>query len=214
MNLIRTASIRLRLGCIALFAGALSMASLSSEPKTIHDMTDSSTNDSAVILGGGCFWCVEAVYETLDGIIKAESGYAGGHVKNPTYKQVVTGETGHAEVVKLTYDPAKISLDEIFDFFWIAHDPTTLNRQGADRGTQYRSIILYTNEEQKARAEASIKKAQQDFSDPIVTQLRPLDAFYRAEDYHQDYYDNNKNQPYCRYVIKPKLQKLEKVSQQ
>jgi peptide-methionine (S)-S-oxide reductase len=161
-----------------------------------------------IVLGGGCFWCVEAVYERLDGIQNAVSGYAGGTVANPTYRQVTTGSTGHAEVVKITYDPSVISLEEVLDWFWKAHDPTTLNRQGADIGTQYRSAIYYYNDQQKAVVEGSIKKAQEDFSRPIVTEVKAMGEFYAAEDYHQDYYANNPNYGYCQVVIEPKLRKL------
>jgi peptide-methionine (S)-S-oxide reductase len=169
----------------------------------------SEKNTDFIILGGGCFWCVEALYETLDGVIAVESGYAGGSVPNPTYREVCSGTTGHAEVIKVTFDPETIDLESLLGFFWQAHDPTTLNRQGADVGTQYRSIILYRNEEQKRAAEASMKAAQPQFSDPIVTEISGLETFYPAEDYHQDYYRNNKNAPYCRFVIAPKLKKLE-----
>tara|TARA_B110000438_G_scaffold289932_1_gene325054 strand:+ start:526 stop:1209 length:684 start_codon:yes stop_codon:yes gene_type:complete len=204
---------RLGLGVFSLIAGGSLLATLLfSMPTTPDKMTETSKDYPSIILGGGCFWCVEAVYETLDGIIKTESGFAGGHVKDPSYNAVVTGQTGHAEVVKVTFDPEVIELGELLDFFWIAHDPTTLNRQGADRGTQYRSIILYSDDDQKAATEASMQKAQSDFSDPIVTEVAPLDTFYEAEKYHQDYYENNKNQSYCQYVIKPKLKKLEKAS--
>ncbi len=160
------------------------------------------------VLGGGCFWCVEAVYHRIDGVVSVESGYAGGHVKNPTYKQVITGKTGHAEVVKITYDPDKITYDQVIGLFWEAHDPTTLNRQGADVGPQYRSIILYENDAQKQIAETSKVNAAANFDDPIVTEIVPLRAFYMAEGYHQDYYENNSRQGYCTYVIKPKLKKL------
>ena len=159
--------------------------------------------------GGGCFWCVDAVYQYVPGVIKITSGYAGGTVPDPTYEQVCTGRTGHAEVVQITYDPSKVSYDQLLDLFWKAHDPTTLNRQGADHGTQYRSIILTSTPEEAAAAEASKKKAQSQFSDPIVTEIKPLTAFYPAEEYHQDYYSNNKQKnPYCQMVIAPKLKKL------
>ena len=170
---------------------------------------DSKRDLDSVILGGGCFWCVEALYDTLDGVVSVKSGYAGGSVANPTYREVCSGQTGHAEVVKISFDSSIISLEQVLDFFWEAHDPTTLNRQGADVGTQYRSIIFYENDEQKAAAETSLKQAQPAFADPIVTEIVPLDTFYPAEDYHQDYYKNNKNAPYCRFVITPKLKKLE-----
>jgi peptide-methionine (S)-S-oxide reductase len=160
------------------------------------------------ILGGGCFWCVEAVYERLDGVRSVESGYAGGHVAHPTYEQVCSGSTGHAEVARITFDPSVISFDDILDMFWQAHDPTTPNRQGADVGTQYRSIILTHDASQQERAVASRAKAQKLFSSPIVTEIRPLDTFYAAEAYHQDYYKNNASAPYCMFVIRPKLKKL------
>lgn len=159
-------------------------------------------------LGGGCFWCVEAVYERIEGVSNVRSGYAGGEVANPTYRQVSAGTTGHAEVVQLDYDPAVISYAQILDLFWKAHDPTTRNRQGADVGTQYRSIILYHSEEQRVGAEASIAEAQGRFSRPIVTEVVPFTVFYDAEEYHQDYYENNPEYGYCRVVIQPKLDKL------
>jgi len=158
--------------------------------------------------GGGCFWCVEAVYERLDGIESAVSGYAGGTKDNPIYEQVSSGTTGHAEVVRIEYDPKVVSYNELLDLFWKAHDPTTLNRQGADVGTHYRSIILYEDEEQGQQAEKSKNRASKDFDDPIVTEIVPLQAFYPAEKYHQDFYENNPNYGYCRIVIAPKLKKL------
>jgi peptide-methionine (S)-S-oxide reductase len=160
-------------------------------------------------LGGGCFWCIEAAYRQLDGVYAAVSGYTGGHVENPTYEQIGTGETGHAEVVKVVFDPAKISYEKILAWFWDLHDPTTLNRQGNDIGTQYRSAIFYHSEEQKAVATASKKAAGANFKDPIVTEITKAPVFYPAENYHQNYYFQNKsNNPYCRFVIEPKLKKL------
>jgi peptide-methionine (S)-S-oxide reductase len=164
------------------------------------------------ILGAGCFWCVEAIYEELKGTVSVESGYTGGHVEDPTYKQVVTGQTGHAEVVRLEYDPSVISFEEVLIVFYHTHDPTTLNRQGADVGTQYRSAIFYANDEQKKIAEkvtADIT-AEKLWDDPIVTEITPLDVYYPAENYHQDYYENNPNAPYCTFVIAPKLAKFRK----
>jgi peptide-methionine (S)-S-oxide reductase len=161
-------------------------------------------------LGGGCFWCMEAVFERLPGVISVTSGYAGGHTENPTYPEVCTETTGHAEVTEIVFDPAKISYNQLLNVFWQAHDPTTLNRQGADVGTSYRSIILYRDEKQKLEAEKSILEAQRNFSSPIVTQVVPLKKFHPAEEYHQQYYDNNSNQGYCTFVIAPKLDKLEK----
>ncbi|MBI5472484.1 MAG: peptide-methionine (S)-S-oxide reductase MsrA [Ignavibacteriae bacterium] len=159
-------------------------------------------------LGAGCFWCVEAVFQRIDGVKSVEPGYAGGAKENPTYKEVCAGTTGHAEVARITFDPAKVSFDKILEVFWAAHDPTTMNRQGADVGTQYRSAIFYQNDAQKHIAEKSRKAAQKEFDSPIVTEIQPLTKFYVAEDYHHNYYNNNKMQPYCQFVIRPKLKKL------
>ena len=164
--------------------------------------------NETIVLGAGCFWCVEAVYERIDGVIDVEAGYANGHTEHPTYKEVCTGNTGFAEVAKVTFDPQLVKLSEIFDTFWLAHDPTTLNRQGADVGTQYRSGIYYSSEEQKTKAEKSLTNAQSAFDNNIVTEIQPLQKYTVAEDYHQDYYNNNKNAPYCSYIITPKLKKL------
>lgn len=161
-----------------------------------------------LVLGGGCFWCVEAVYSNVKGVIKAISGYAGGARKNPSYEQVCSGATGHAEVVEISYDDEAITLEELLDIFWAIHDPTTLNRQGADMGTQYRSVIYYGDENEKERIIDSAKKASLNFSDEIVTEISPLPAFYPAEAYHQNYFALNPNQGYCRVVIAPKLQKF------
>lgn len=160
-------------------------------------------------LGGGCFWCVEAVFERLPGILAVTSGYAGGQTENPTYDDICTGRTGHAEVVQIEFDPEKISYDKIVDLFWDAHDPTTLNRQGADVGTQYRSIILTEDNEQERLARESLARAQSRFSSPIVTEIVPLEKFYPAEDYHQDFARRAPNHPYVRAVIDPKLKKLD-----
>lgn len=159
-------------------------------------------------LGAGCFWCVEAVYDQLDGVHEAVSGYMGGTVANPTYQAVTSGTTGHAEVVQVVFDPEKISYEKILSWFWQLHDPTTLNRQGADVGTQYRSAIFFHSEEQKKIAEASKRAHQPDFSDPIVTEITKAATFYPAENYHQEYYFQNKSAGYCRMVIEPKLKKL------
>jgi|LakMenEpi03Aug12_release.lakeMendotaPanAssembly.Ray.scaffolds.fasta_scaffold412383_2 peptide-methionine (S)-S-oxide reductase len=159
-------------------------------------------------LGGGCFWCVEAVYERLPGILSVTSGYAGGQTENPTYEQIGTGKTGHAEVVQIEYDPEKISYQKIIDLFWDAHDPTTLNRQGADVGTQYRSIILTASEDEARIAKESRDRAQGEFKSPIVTEIVPLEKFYPAEDYHQNFYRENPMHPYNMAVIRPKLNKL------
>jgi peptide-methionine (S)-S-oxide reductase len=168
------------------------------------------------ILGGGCFWCVEAQYLLLNGVTKVESGYAGGQNDNPTYKEVCTGTTGHAEVVKITFDASIITFDEVLEAFWYAHDPTTLNRQGNDVGTQYRSVIFYTNDEQKDKAEAYKNKlnTEQVFDNPVVTEISPLKFFFVAEDYHQNYYNQNGNAGYCQFVVKPKVEKFKKVFNQ
>lgn len=175
--------------------------------------TNSNNLDTAT-LANGCFWCTEAIFEELDGVISATSGYTGGSVENPTYKQVCTGQTGHAEALQIVYDPSKITFDELLEVFWETHDPTTLNRQGQDVGTQYRSGIFYHSEEQRQKAEKY--KAELDksgaFNNPIVTEITPFSKFYPAEDYHQQYFENNENaNPYCRIVIRPKLDKFRKV---
>jgi peptide-methionine (S)-S-oxide reductase len=175
---------------------------------TLHAESEPMKTETA-ILGGGCFWCVEAVYERLPGVLSVTSGYAGGHTENPTYEQIGTGKTGHAEVVQIEYDPEKISFQKIIDLFWDAHDPTTLDRQGADVGPQYRSIVLTQNDEQARIARESMDRAQQNFKSPIVTEIVPLTKFYPAEDYHQDFYRENPMHPYNMAVIRPKLKKLE-----
>ena len=163
-------------------------------------------------LGGGCFWCLEAVYDQMEGVLSVESGYMGGHVPNPDYRTVCTGKSGHVEVVQVTFDPSAISLKDILDIFFAIHDPTTLNRQGNDAGTQYRSVIFYHSPEQKAAADEKIAELTREktFGDPIVTAVEPAKEFYPAEDYHQDYFENNPNQPYCAYVVAPKVQKFRK----
>jgi len=160
------------------------------------------------VFGGGCFWCTEAIYNELEGVIKVLPGYAGGTTPNPTYEQICTGKTGHAEGIQVEFDPEEISYKTLLTVFFGTHDPTTLNRQGNDSGTQYRSIILYTSEEQKKEAEEFIKGAQADTPDPIVTEIKPLEKFYVAEDYHQKYYEKNILQPYCQFVVNPKLSKF------
>ena len=166
------------------------------------------SNKETAVVGGGCFWCVEAVFQRIEGVLKVVSGYTGGKTENPDYKEICTGNSGHAEVVSIEFDPEVISYEKILEVFWIAHDPTTLNRQGADAGTQYRSVIYYLDETQKSKAEASMKKAQAQFDDPIVTEISPLAKFYEAEAYHQNYYNLNSNASYCQFVIQPKLDKL------
>jgi peptide-methionine (S)-S-oxide reductase len=175
-------------------------------------MDKQSTTEIATF-GSGCFWCTEAIFLSVDGVLKVESGYSGGKVKNPTYKEVCSGLTGHAEVIQLTFDPARITYDELLEIFWKTHDPTTLNQQGADVGTQYRSVIYYHSEEQKQKAEFYKKRLEQEkaFDNPIVTEISPATKFYKAEGYHQNYYALNGNAPYCTYVIQPKLEKFKKA---
>ncbi len=167
-------------------------------------------SEEVITLGGGCFWCSEAIFDELKGVKHVESGYSGGNVPNPTYERVCTGTTGHAEVVQVTFDPQVISLNDILHIFFTVHDPTTLNRQGPDMGTQYRSAIFYRNDEQKKVAEEVMRdiEASKIWNAPLVTKLEPFKAFYKAEDYHQSYYSNNPNQPYCRMVIAPKVAKF------
>jgi peptide-methionine (S)-S-oxide reductase len=193
-----------------LAVAALNFAASAASPT--NAMNTTKTNQIEIAdFGGGCFWCMEAVFERLPGVISVTSGFAGGTTPNPTYEQVCTETTGHAEVTQIEFDPAKISYAKLLDVFWQAHDPTTLNRQGADVGTSYRSIILYRNEEQKLIAEKSKGEAQKNFKHPIVTEIVPLKKFYPAENYHQEYYDKNTSAPYCQIVIAPKLHKLEKA---
>lgn len=160
------------------------------------------------VLGGGCFWCIEAVFSKTKGVIQALSAYAGGARPNPSYEQICSGATGHAEVVEITFDNEIISFEELLDIFWLIHDPTTLNRQGADQGTQYRSVIFYTSDEQKAKAQISAAAQQEKLRDPIVTELSPCPEVYIAEDYHQNYFVNNPNQGYCAAVVAPKVMKF------
>jgi peptide-methionine (S)-S-oxide reductase len=179
-------------------------------------MTQTNQNSAVATLAGGCFWCLEAVYDDMQGIRSVVSGYTGGRVDNPTYKQICTGTTGHAEVVQVTYDPAQLSFRDLLEVFFTIHDPTTLNRQGGDVGTQYRSAIFYHNEAQKETAESLIAEleAAKVWDNPIVTEVTALETFYPAEDYHQDYYENNAYQPYCQFVVRPKLEKFrQKFSQ-
>ncbi len=166
-----------------------------------------------VVLGGGCFWCTEAVFLRLNGVIQVNSGYAGGLVERPSYQQICSGTTGHAEVIQVTFDPKKISLSELLAVFWATHDPTTLNRQGADTGPQYRSAIFYLTEEQEKLAREMIEKLNQSkqFSDPILTEITAFSNFYPAENYHQNYYTLNEGQPYCQYVVRPKVEKLQRL---
>ena len=187
--------------------------SLEFVPENLISNNNMTENLETIVVGGGCYWCVEAVYENLQGVKSVASGFAGGKNANPTYKEVCGGDTGHAEVVKIVYDKTVTNLDEIFKVFFTVHDPTTLNRQGGDIGTQYRSSIFYADENQKKAAQSIINQLNTEkvYSNPIVTTLEPLTVFYIAEDYHQDYYNNNKNEGYCKMVIQPKIEKFEKV---
>ena len=171
------------------------------------------TNRKIAIFGAGCFWCVEAVFQDLKGVYKVNPGYCGGTIKNPTYEEVCTGQTGHAEVARIEYNPDEISFELLLSVFFKTHDPTSLNQQGADRGTQYRSAIFYTTTEQKETAERIIKELNNTkaYPKPIVTEVSKFDTFYKAEDYHQNYYNNNPNQGYCRFVIQAKVKKFQKV---
>lgn len=177
------------------------------------NMTTENIKTDTATFGSGCFWCTEAIFERVNGVIDVVSGYAGGHVENPTYEAVCNGTTGHAECTQIIFNPDVVSYDELLEIFWKTHDPTTLNRQGNDVGTQYRSVIFFHNEEQKQKAEYYKKKLEEEniWNDPIVTEISPLTVFYKAEKYHQDYYENNSSQSYCAFVITPKIEKFEKV---
>jgi len=184
-----------------------------SEPNNNPIVLDNLTNTDTVTFGTGCFWCTEAIFQDVDGVISVVSGYSGGNVANPTYEQIGTGATGHAECLNIIYDTTKVSYDELLEIFWQTHDPTTLNRQGNDVGPQYRSVIFYRNQQQKETAEKYKSELDKSgaFSNPIVTTLEPMSVFYKAENYHQNYYNQNGNQPYCQFVIKPKVEKFRKV---
>ena len=174
-------------------------------------LNSSDQTDQTATLGGGCFWCTEAVFQQIRGVIKVESGYCGGQVHNPTYEQICTGQTGHAEVVRLRFDPTLITYAEILEIFFTIHDPTTLNRQGADRGTQYRSVIYYHDRTQQQIAQATMQKMAAIWDDPIVTELSMAPQFYMAEDYHQNYFRQHPEQGYCSFVVAPKVAKARKV---
>ena len=200
-----------------IFAKALLLACLagigSIRAEEMND-TKSSSHVETAVFGGGCFWCLDAQFKLVNGVKSVVSGYAGGTTKNPTYEQVCTETTGHAEVIQVEFDPAVVTYADLLRKFFHAHDPTTLNRQGPDVGTSYRSIILYRDANQKAVGEAVRSEAQRDWPDPIVTEIVPLQAFYRAEDYHQDYFAKNPTQGYCRIVVAPKVKKFEKLLQE
>ena len=176
-------------------------------------MNDNNPNYQTATFGSGCFWCTEAIFERVNGVVSVVSGYSGGTVEDPTYKEVCDGTTGHAECAQITFDSSVVSYDELLEIFWKTHDPTTLNRQGNDVGTQYRSVIFYHNDEQKQKAEFYKNKLTEEkiWDKPIVTEITKFEKFYPAEDYHQEYYDNNPNQGYCSFVITPKVEKFEKI---
>lgn len=190
-----------------------SVKNMETKSEGVKPVTGSGTNIDTATLGAGCFWCVEAVFQRLEGVLTVESGYSGGSIKNPAYREVCNGTTGHAEVARITYDKSKLSFDELLEVFWKTHDPTTLNYQGNDHGTQYRSVIFYHNEEQKKLAEkykAEIN-ASGAYPNPIVTEISPAKEFYKAEEYHQNYFNQNGEEGYCKYVIQPKVEKFEKI---
>jgi peptide-methionine (S)-S-oxide reductase len=197
---------------IAIILASCSFTNKQTEKFKSLDMDKiTSSNLDTAVFGAGCFWCVEAIFQELKGVEAVESGYSGGKVENPTYKQVCAGTTGHAEVARIIFDPSVITYDELLEVFWTTHDPTTLNRQGADVGEQYRSVIFYLSDSQKEAAEKSKQDvAPKIWDNSIVTEIEPLNNFYIAEDYHQNYYNNNSNQSYCQFVINPKLEKFRK----
>jgi len=180
-------------------------------PMTSSAASETKPKTETLVLGGGCFWCTEGAYQLVPGVKSVVSGYSGGAVKNPSYKQICTGTTGHAEVIRIEYDPAEVTLERLLNLFWVVHDPTTLNRQGNDQGTQYRSVIYFASDAQKTAAEKAKSEAQVKFSDPIVTEISPLGIFYEAEEYHQDYFRKNPNEGYCQYVVKAKVDKMKKA---
>ncbi len=203
--------------CLAFAISLVTATLISCQPEKIMTAADQEpakspevpTGAEVITLGAGCFWCIEAAYGQLDGVFSATSGYMGGSVENPTYQDICTGTSGHAEVVQVVFDPQKISLERVLAWFWDLHDPTTLNRQGNDTGTQYRSAIFFHSDAQKSAATASKAAAQALFKDPVVTEITPAATFYPAENYHQNYYNDNKSKnPYCQFVIEPKLKKL------
>jgi peptide-methionine (S)-S-oxide reductase len=195
--------------CIMIAVGILSGAG--EWPADAGPREDSMLQEETITLGAGCFWCTEAAYQLIDGVTDVSVGYMGGGVVNPTYEQVCTGSTGHAEVARIRFDPSRVKLAMVLNVFWKVHDPTSLNKQGGDTGSQYRSAIFYHDEAQKAVIKASMKKAQKDFTRKIVTEVAPATTYYEAENYHQEYYSNNPNAGYCRAVIAPKIEKVKKL---
>jgi peptide-methionine (S)-S-oxide reductase len=216
LALVSTVLVTCLIGCTAQGQAQVPSAPTAKKEKKSVSTTPNTTAASkteVATLGAGCFWCVEAVYLQLDGVVSVESGYAGGHVVNPTYEEVCGKRTGHAEVCQIRFDPSKLTYEELLEVFWKTHDPTTPNRQGADVGPQYRSVVFYHNDQQKALAE-KWKKELNDahaFAAPIVTEIAPATTFYKAEDYHQNYYGLNPNQGYCRMIVRPKVEKVREV---
>lgn len=214
MNILASSKLLLLLFITTLVV--VSCADANSKPPSMNlsqtNSMDSTQQRDVAILAGGCFWCIEAVYELVDGVISVESGYIGGSVEDPSYKEVCDGTTGHAEACRITFDPSVISFADLLQVFFASHDPTTLNRQGNDVGTQYRSAIFTMNEQQAATSREYIKQlsASKTWADPIVTEVVPADLFYKAEDYHQNYYERNGSQPYCAFVVRPKVEKFRK----
>jgi peptide-methionine (S)-S-oxide reductase len=216
MIMSRTSTIRLWGALLFAALASVSCADAQNKPPSMNPIKptpmESQQQREVAILAGGCFWCVEAVYELVEGVISVESGYIGGTVVNPTYKEVCEGTTGHAEACRVTFDPSVLSFADVLQVFFAAHDPTTLNRQGNDVGTQYRSAIFTLNAEQEETSRAYVKQlaASQTWADPIVTEITPAGTFYKAEDYHQNYYERNGAQPYCAFVVRPKVEKFRK----
>ena len=209
MNNHRQFNARSRLAPLPAAASLFASALLIAHPmNAAPESTNAPQKLEVATIGGGCFWCAEAVFQRIPGVKSVVSGFAGGTTPNPTYEQVCTGDTGHAEVVQIKFDPSLITYDKLLEVFWEAHDPTTLNRQGNDLGTQYRSIILYSNEAQKRAAEKSKAEAGRNYASPITTQIVPLTQFFPAEKYHQNYYNGHQSEGYCQFVIRPKLRKL------
>lgn len=208
----RSTSAWMTLCLLSLAALSMTLPVRAQKKRALSNMNTQEKMEKATF-GSGCFWCTEAIFLNVEGVEKVESGYTGGKVKNPTYREVCSGLTGHAEVVQLTFDPKIVTYDELLEIFWKTHDPTTLNQQGADVGTQYRSAIFYHSEDQKSKAEFYKKRLEQEgaFDKPIVTEITPAVTFYKAEDYHQNYYNLNQSAPYCAYVIQPKLEKFRKA---
>jgi peptide-methionine (S)-S-oxide reductase len=213
--MIATNTFRTAVTCVAavFFMNACGQNKTKSNSPAMENSKQTSADIDTATFGAGCFWCVEAVFQRLNGVLELKSGYSGGSVKNPSYKEVCQGTTGHAEVIQITYDKSKVTFDELLEVFWKTHDPTTLNRQGNDFGTQYRSVVFYHNAEQKKLAEKYKEEINKSgaYPNPIITEISPFQTFYPAEDYHQNYFNENGSEPYCRFVIQPKVEKFEKI---